>query len=123
MATIAVDMMLRCATDCSLSLNDFDKERRPYHKNCGCALHNLKGVCSNACSKRNSISFSEKKSWPHCSLSTNMVVASTSSVSSNFSSQTSHSTDSTALSSTFRIRDDAIANGGLSSTNRSGRSN
>ncbi|KAJ0029783.1 hypothetical protein Pint_14695 [Pistacia integerrima] len=45
------------------------------------------------------------------------VVASTSSVSSNFSSQTSRSTDTT-LSSTFGIREYAIANG-----NGSGRSN
>ncbi|KAJ0029789.1 hypothetical protein Pint_14693 [Pistacia integerrima] len=64
MATIATEMMLRCATDCSLSLNDFNIERRPYHKNCGCALHKLKGVCSNDCSKQNNISFAKKKSWP-----------------------------------------------------------
>ncbi|KAJ0091455.1 hypothetical protein Patl1_14830 [Pistacia atlantica] len=44
MATIAAEMILRCAANCSLSLNDFDIEGRPYHKNCGCALHNLNGL-------------------------------------------------------------------------------
>ncbi|XP_031263959.1 uncharacterized protein LOC116122196 [Pistacia vera] len=112
MATIAVEMMLRCATDCSLSFNDFDIERRPYHKNCSCALHNLKGVCPNACSKQNNISFSKKKSWPDCSLSTTVS-------SSNFSCQASCSTDSSLLS--FRIKEDA--NGALSSTSGNGRSN
>ncbi|XP_031263957.1 uncharacterized protein LOC116122193 [Pistacia vera] len=119
MATIATEMMLRCATDCSLSLNDFNIERRPYHKNCGCALHKLKGVCSNDCSKQNNISFAKKKSWPDCSLSTTMVASTLSSISSNFSCQASRSTD-TALSS-LRIREDAIANGALPST--VGRSN
>ncbi|KAJ0015000.1 hypothetical protein Pint_20566 [Pistacia integerrima] len=53
--------MHHCATDCSLSLDDVDIERRPYHKNCSCALHKLKGICSDACSKQNSISFPKKK--------------------------------------------------------------
>lgn len=110
MATIAVEMILRCAAVCSLSLNDFDIERRPYHKNCGCALHNLKGVCSEACSKKNCVSFPMKKSWPNCPLSTSV---SSVSVSSNFFCQASHSTHSTL--SSLRIGEDVIANEALSS--------
>lgn len=91
MATIAAEMMFRCFNDCSLSLDDFDIERRPYHKNCGCALHKLQGVCY--CASNNSISFSKKKSWPDfsLSLSSTTVASSSSSVSINFSSQPSRS--------------------------------
>ncbi|KAJ0089998.1 hypothetical protein Patl1_14826 [Pistacia atlantica] len=105
--------MLRFATDCSLSLNDVDIERRPYHKNCGCALHKLKGV-SPMLVLNKIVSPSLRKSHGlivHCPSTT------VGSASRSFSSQTSYSTDSTLPS--FRIKENT--NGALLSTN--GRSN
>ncbi|RXH74318.1 hypothetical protein DVH24_029039 [Malus domestica] len=32
-------MMFRCVFEGSLSMQDTEIERRPYHKNCSCALH------------------------------------------------------------------------------------
>ncbi|RXH74311.1 hypothetical protein DVH24_029032 [Malus domestica] len=54
-------MMFRCVFEGSLSMQDTEIERRPYHKNCGCALHSNAGVCSNACQRN--ISFPKKQSW------------------------------------------------------------
>ncbi|KAK6248276.1 hypothetical protein QUC31_019841 [Theobroma cacao] len=65
----AAEMMLRCVLEGSLVMQEIEIERRPYHRNCSCALHNLKGVCSSACSRTRSISFSKKKTWSDCTLS------------------------------------------------------
>ncbi|XVF34484.1 hypothetical protein REPUB_Repub18cG0062700 [Reevesia pubescens] len=67
----AAEMMLRCVLEGSLVIQEIEVERRPYHRNCSCALHNLQGVCSSSCSRtRNNISFSKKKTWNiDCSLS------------------------------------------------------
>ncbi|XLR51589.1 hypothetical protein S83_002261 [Arachis hypogaea] len=64
-------MMFGGVYEGSMSMQDTDVERRPYHKNCGCALHNSnseKGVCFNACPHQRCISFNKKISWNHCSL-------------------------------------------------------
>ncbi|RDX90146.1 hypothetical protein CR513_28026, partial [Mucuna pruriens] len=45
MASGACQMMLRCVFEGSISLHDMEIERRPYHKNCGCELHNLNVIC------------------------------------------------------------------------------
>ncbi|PQP97438.1 hypothetical protein Pyn_10107 [Prunus yedoensis var. nudiflora] len=37
-------MMFQCAFEGSLSMQDTEIERRPYHKNCTCALHKFKVV-------------------------------------------------------------------------------
>ncbi|XVE98483.1 hypothetical protein REPUB_Repub03eG0110400 [Reevesia pubescens] len=67
MASGAAKMMLQCGLELgSLSMYDIEVERRPYHRNCGCALHNLKGVCSSACSRTRNISFSKKQAWSDC---------------------------------------------------------
>ncbi|KAK7265146.1 hypothetical protein RJT34_32762 [Clitoria ternatea] len=68
MATGACHMMLRCVFEGSISLHDMEIERRPYHKNCGCALHNLSDICSKACPKKTYFSFARKTSWTHCSM-------------------------------------------------------
>ncbi|KAK9947420.1 hypothetical protein M0R45_003046 [Rubus argutus] len=61
-------MMFRCVFEGSLSMQDTEIERRPYHKNCNCAMHKSKGgVCSNACQERN-ISFPKKQLWTGGSL-------------------------------------------------------
>ncbi|KAL5772764.1 hypothetical protein ACOSQ2_012688 [Xanthoceras sorbifolium] len=59
----AADMVLGCVFNGSLLLHDLTIERRPYHKNCSCALHDLKGTCSNTCLKKNNLSFHKKQVW------------------------------------------------------------
>ncbi|KAK3435726.1 hypothetical protein EUGRSUZ_C00432 [Eucalyptus grandis] len=70
MATIATEMMLRCVFAGSLLVNDVEIERRPYHRNCGCALHKLKGSHLTACSHHNNISFPWKNLSTNCCFST-----------------------------------------------------
>ncbi|CAN6540680.1 unnamed protein product [Malus baccata var. baccata] len=53
--------MFQCVFEGSLSMQDTGIERRPYHKNCSCALHSKAGVCSNACQRN--ISFPKKQWW------------------------------------------------------------
>ncbi|KAJ9688864.1 hypothetical protein PVL29_014487 [Vitis rotundifolia] len=69
MAAGAAEAILWCVFDASISMSDMEIERRPYHRNCSCAMHKLKGVCSNACSQQKNISYSKKKSLDDCSLS------------------------------------------------------
>ncbi|KAE8678791.1 hypothetical protein F3Y22_tig00111402pilonHSYRG00256 [Hibiscus syriacus] len=65
----AVETMLRCVLEGSLSMQEMEVERRPYHRNCSCALHSLKGsVCSSACSRTRSISFTKRRTWNDSSL-------------------------------------------------------
>lgn len=54
MATITAEMMLRYVFDGSLSMNDFEIERRPYHRDCKCALHKSKGSERSSCCPGNS---------------------------------------------------------------------
>ncbi|KAK8545173.1 hypothetical protein V6N13_066470 [Hibiscus sabdariffa] len=67
----AAETILRCVLEGSLLMQEMEVERRPYHRNCSCALHNLKGsVCSSAaCSRSRNISFAKRKTWNNCSLS------------------------------------------------------
>lgn len=69
-------LRMRCVHVFAGSLSSWESEvqRRPYHRNCGCALHNLKDVCSNTyfshdCHDQTNISFPKKQSWNHCSIS------------------------------------------------------
>ncbi|XVF47959.1 hypothetical protein PTKIN_Ptkin03bG0151600 [Pterospermum kingtungense] len=78
MAVGAVEMMFRSVFEGSITMQDSLIERRPYHRNCDCALHKLKGVCSSACSHTRNISFPKKHQWDNCSWSLSA---------SNFSSQ------------------------------------
>ncbi|KAL3586476.1 hypothetical protein D5086_013343 [Populus alba] len=61
MATGAAEMILKCIFSGSISLNDMEIKRRPYHRNCKCALHRLKDICSDACPKQRSLSFPKKQ--------------------------------------------------------------
>ncbi|KAJ8753235.1 hypothetical protein K2173_017844 [Erythroxylum novogranatense] len=63
MAFGAVDMMLQCVFDGSISMHNLGIERRPYHRNCKCELHRSKGTCSNACPKKRNVSFRKKLKW------------------------------------------------------------
>ncbi|KAB2023971.1 hypothetical protein ERO13_D06G049025v2 [Gossypium hirsutum] len=70
MGSGAAEMMFRGVFEGSISMQDCLIERRPYHRNCQCALHNLKGICSSTCSSRTTnISFPKKQTWGDCSLS------------------------------------------------------
>ncbi|XP_048322283.2 uncharacterized protein LOC125419813 [Ziziphus jujuba] len=69
MATKAAQMMLQCVFEGSISMHDTEIARRPYHKNCGCALHSSKGACSNSCPTQRKLFFPKKQSWSNSSLS------------------------------------------------------
>ncbi|KAK9947413.1 hypothetical protein M0R45_003039 [Rubus argutus] len=84
MTTLRVSgMMFQCGFEGSLSMQDTEIERRPYHKNCNCAMHKSKGgACSNACPQQRNVSFPKKQSWKDGSL---CMPASSSRVSSHLS--------------------------------------
>ncbi|KAK3025804.1 hypothetical protein RJ639_040710 [Escallonia herrerae] len=81
MSTAAAEMMLQCILGGTLSLNDMDIKRRPYHKNCSCALHKSKAARPTACLQHGNISFPRKQQWNDFSLS--KVAAKSSSQTSN----------------------------------------
>ncbi|KAK6151662.1 hypothetical protein DH2020_014297 [Rehmannia glutinosa] len=66
MATGAANMMFRCVFNGSLSMCDMDIERRPYHRNCKCALHKTKGKCSHAGSIQRNLSFQKREFRDKC---------------------------------------------------------
>ena len=68
-ATGDAKMMLQCVFGGSISIHDMEIERRPYHRYCNCALHNLKDGSPNSCSHQRNISFPKKQSQAKCSLS------------------------------------------------------
>ncbi|KAG8367528.1 hypothetical protein BUALT_Bualt16G0081200 [Buddleja alternifolia] len=76
MATGAADFIFRCVFDGSLSMSDTNIERRPYHKNCKCALHKVKGKCSHTGSQQRNISFPKKEFRTSCSLSVSAPIIS-----------------------------------------------
>ena len=85
MASRALEMVFGYVLEGTLAMQDMEIERRPYHKNCNCALHSSKGNSSSinvyACShQRNIANFPKKQTkWSDFSLS---MEASTSSSSS-----------------------------------------
>lgn len=66
MNTLAEDIFLRGHG--SLSIYQMEKDRRPYHKNCTCALHKTKKTDVGACFLHGN-TLAMKKSWYKCSLS------------------------------------------------------
>ncbi|KAL3747861.1 hypothetical protein ACJRO7_016643 [Eucalyptus globulus] len=72
MATVAASMvLLRCVIHGSLSLNDVEVERRPYHRYCGCALHKVKdgSSCPETCPNNHKVYFPWKELSSDCLLS------------------------------------------------------
>ncbi|GAA0164450.1 hypothetical protein LIER_43683 [Lithospermum erythrorhizon] len=62
MAAGVVELLFQCVFVGSLSIKDTDKERRPYHKNCSCALHTLQyNICF---SHRRLSAHKEAMPWP-----------------------------------------------------------
>ncbi|GJZ07017.1 hypothetical protein Tco_0540810 [Tanacetum coccineum] len=68
MATKSALMKLHIVFEGSLSMSEIDKERRPYHKDCSCALHRLKDETPKACVHHTRISYAKKSSLNKCSL-------------------------------------------------------
>ncbi|KAL4571416.1 hypothetical protein LXL04_018175 [Taraxacum kok-saghyz] len=70
MASRAAVMMVHCVYEGSLSMSEVDKERRPYHKNCSCALHRPEDETPRTCFHHTTISYAKKPSWNiNCSFS------------------------------------------------------
>ncbi|KAE8126141.1 hypothetical protein FH972_020885 [Carpinus fangiana] len=71
MASGAADGLFRCVYEGCISSCDTGIERRPYHRNCGCALHNKSRKASPhalpARCKKN-ISYPIRRSWSEGSL-------------------------------------------------------
>lgn len=67
MNSIAEDVFLRSL---GMSCYEGGKERRPYHRQCSCALHKRKQAGSNACFHGTQLKMVVgNKAWYHCSLS------------------------------------------------------
>ncbi|KAK4343254.1 hypothetical protein RND71_036348 [Anisodus tanguticus] len=52
----------------SISGHDLEISKRPYHRNCGCALHKSRGNCSHS-SRYMNISYPIRRSWSEGCLS------------------------------------------------------
>ncbi|KAK4374874.1 hypothetical protein RND71_005551 [Anisodus tanguticus] len=65
---MAAEIVLQCVFDASISTFG-NMEQRPYHRNCSCALHKLKG--KNCCNHKNNsiVSFPKKQFLNHISFS------------------------------------------------------
>ncbi|KAJ6698590.1 HOMEODOMAIN PROTEIN 8 putative-RELATED [Salix purpurea] len=81
MATGAADGFFRYVHDGCLSGGEVGFDRRPYHRNCRCALHNSKENCSHTMSRYKNVSYPIKRRWSEGNLA--LMVANSSSSSSN----------------------------------------
>ncbi|KAL5547671.1 hypothetical protein UlMin_002902 [Ulmus minor] len=86
----AADGLFRCVYDSCIAGGD-TRERRPYHRNCGCALHkSRKDSCSHGRHKSTSVTYPIRRAWSEGSLA--MAAFSASAQSSPSSSSSSSST-------------------------------
>ncbi|GLT98645.1 hypothetical protein SLE2022_161420 [Rubroshorea leprosula] len=70
MATGAAQMGFQVSFDGSIAANDKDIQWRPYHRNCGCRLHKLKGSSKpHVCSQPTNVAFPQKQWQSDCSWS------------------------------------------------------
>ncbi|KAL3535958.1 hypothetical protein ACH5RR_004419 [Cinchona calisaya] len=77
MATGAAgDGILRRVFDGCISGSDLTIQRRPYHRNCSCALHKSRGHCSHA-SKYHNVSYPIRRSWSESCLALMAAAAAT----------------------------------------------
>ncbi|KAI3443963.1 hypothetical protein Pfo_000628 [Paulownia fortunei] len=58
----AGDGLLRGMFEGCISGGDMGIQRRPYHKNCKCALHKARGQCAHS-SRYNNVSYPIRRSW------------------------------------------------------------
>ncbi|KAF3633640.1 putative serine/threonine-protein phosphatase 7 long form -like protein [Capsicum annuum] len=64
----ASDGIFRGIFEGSISGHDLEISKRPYHRNCGCALHKSRGNCSHS-SRYMHVSYPIKRSWSEGCLS------------------------------------------------------
>ncbi|KAM1046500.1 uncharacterized protein LOC126614059 isoform X1 [Malus sylvestris] len=64
-AGAAADGLFRCVYEGCLSELDIGVERRPYHRNCGCALHNKSPnkQCTHGGPKSKKVSYPLRRAW------------------------------------------------------------
>ncbi|BAT79873.1 uncharacterized protein LOC124828490 [Vigna umbellata] len=70
-SSAAADGLFRPIYEGSISAYDNDVERRPYHRNCSCALHSKSGrgkPCRNKSQRCNSVSYPMRRAWSEGSL-------------------------------------------------------
>jgi hypothetical protein len=89
MATGSADGFFRHVYDGCLSSGDMGIDRRPYHRNCRCALHKSKDNCPHALPRCKNVSYPIKRSWSDGSLA--LMIA-------NSSSSSCHSSPSSSPS-------------------------
>ncbi|KAF5198082.1 hypothetical protein FRX31_012333 [Thalictrum thalictroides] len=64
MATgVGGDGLFRCVYEGCISSNDTQIERRPYHRNCKCALHKQRGNGSKSFHRDHKISYPIRRAW------------------------------------------------------------
>ncbi|KAL8492945.1 hypothetical protein ACS0TY_024231 [Phlomoides rotata] len=71
MNTVAEDVLVRCFNGAGISTTyDSQKDRKPYHRNCSCALHKSKDGKASPCFHLNcNNTLVMNKPWFKCSLS------------------------------------------------------
>ncbi|KAF6143692.1 hypothetical protein GIB67_021702 [Kingdonia uniflora] len=69
MASGASRGMLGSIYEGSIVLTDMEIDRRPYHRNCSCALHKSNGRCYKAFPRERKISYPIRRSWSEGCLS------------------------------------------------------
>lgn len=57
------DGVFRCVFDGSIAGCDTGIERRPYHRNCSCALHKSRNNCSHGWQKSKVVSYPMRRAW------------------------------------------------------------
>ncbi|CAN6681348.1 unnamed protein product [Malus baccata var. baccata] len=64
-AGAAADGLFRCVYEGCISGSDIGVERRPYHRNCGCALHNKSRnkQCTHGGPKSKKVSYPLRRAW------------------------------------------------------------
>ncbi|PIA45674.1 hypothetical protein AQUCO_01600123v1 [Aquilegia coerulea] len=63
MASGAAEGLIRCVLDGCLSESGVEIERKPYHRNCSCALHKPKGQCYKVSNGNKKISYPMRRSY------------------------------------------------------------
>ncbi|XP_059636213.1 uncharacterized protein LOC132278443 [Cornus florida] len=74
MATGGGDGLYRGGYEGCISGSDMGIQRRPYHKNCSCALHKSRGHCSHT--SASNLSYPIRRSWSDGCLALNLMASS-----------------------------------------------
>ncbi|KAF5193161.1 hypothetical protein FRX31_017253 [Thalictrum thalictroides] len=91
------DRLFRCVYEGCIPSNDTEIERRPYHRNCKCALHKESGKCSKSLHQDHKISYPIRRAWSESCLA--LAAASCS----NFSSPSRNSSPANNVISTSGV--------------------